>query len=63
MAEICEKHNVLKRSCHTCELEEENKALKEALNKIATRKMSVYLSIRDMNQDFIKIANEALKNY
>jgi len=31
-----------------------------ALNKIATRKMSMYLSVSHMNQDFIKIANEAL---
>lgn len=28
MSEICEKHNVLKRSCHICDLEEENKELK-----------------------------------
>ena len=62
MKEVCERHNVLKRSCEICELEEENKQLKEALNKISTRKMSVYLSSRHMNEDFIKIANEALKD-
>lgn len=29
MSEICEKHNVLKRSCYICELEKENQEMKE----------------------------------
>jgi hypothetical protein len=28
MSDICEKHNVLKRSCSICELEEENRELR-----------------------------------
>lgn len=32
----------------------------KALDKIATRKMSTYLSSSHMNQDFIKTATEAL---
>ena len=42
-------------------ISDENKRLKEALNTIATRKMSCYLTANHMNQDFIKIANEALE--
>lgn len=38
----------------------EIKRLREGLEKIATRKMSCYLSTSHMNQDFIRIANEAL---
>lgn len=43
------------------ELEAENSRLKEALRKIATRKMSMYLSSEQMLIDFIITANEALK--
>ncbi|QQO40676.1 hypothetical protein 015DV002_236 [Bacillus phage 015DV002] len=43
------------------QLSEENKRFKEALEKIATRKMSAYLNVHDMNSDFIKTAKEALK--
>ncbi|RKJ60354.1 hypothetical protein D7X33_27935, partial [Butyricicoccus sp. 1XD8-22] len=42
-------------------LQEEVTKYREALEKIATRKMSCYLSESHMNQDFIKIANEALE--
>ncbi|BDH62127.1 hypothetical protein MTP04_22570 [Lysinibacillus sp. PLM2] len=42
-------------------LQEEVIKYREALEKIATRKMSCYLSESHMNQDFIKIANEALE--
>lgn len=49
------------------ELKDENEELKkqinrykEALNRIATRKMSTYLSSSHMNQDFIKTAIDAL---
>jgi hypothetical protein len=34
MGEICEKHNVLKRSCYICELEEENKQLTEQVKEL-----------------------------
>ncbi|MCY9290784.1 hypothetical protein MOF05_20760 [Bacillus haynesii] len=47
--------------CTIARLIAENERLKEALEKIATRKMSAYLSLRDMNEDFIKIAKEALR--
>jgi hypothetical protein len=34
----------------------------KALTKISTRKMSTYLTTSNMNQDFIKTANDALNN-
>ena len=40
---------------------EKRERYKQALEKIATRKMSQYLTVRDMNNDFIKIANKALE--
>ena len=40
---------------------EKRERYKQALEKIATRKMSQYLTVRDMTNDFIKIANEALE--
>jgi hypothetical protein len=33
----------------------------KALTKIATKKMSMYISSSHMNQDFIKVANDALE--
>lgn len=40
---------------------EKRERYKQALEEIATRKMSQYLTVRDMNNDFIKIANKALE--
>src|SRR5690625_2978133 len=51
----------LKIEKHCLELEQQNQRYKQALGKIATRKMSQYLTVRDMNNDFIKIANKALE--
>ena len=41
-------------------LHKENNRYKQALEKIANRKMSVYLTKDDMLSDFIQIANEAI---
>lgn len=43
------------------EVASENKRLREALGKITTRKMSCYLTANSMNQDFIRIARQALE--
>ncbi|MCY8191495.1 hypothetical protein MOC62_07735 [Bacillus spizizenii] len=47
--------------CAVADLIGENERLKAALNTIATRKKSAYVSTQDMAEDFIKIAREALK--
>ncbi|QAW56323.1 hypothetical protein ETL60_14685 [Bacillus subtilis] len=47
--------------CALAETIAENERLKAALNTIATRKMSAYVSTQDMAEDFISIAKEALK--
>lgn len=42
-------------------LERQNKRYREALKEIATRKMSTFLTVRDMNVHFIKTAERALE--
>ena len=42
-------------------LERKNKRYREALKEIATRKMSTFLTVRDMNVHFIKTAERALE--
>lgn len=41
--------------------QEQNKRYREALKEIATRKMSTFLTVRDMNVHFIKTAERALE--
>jgi hypothetical protein len=57
MGEVQEINNAI-----IAELEEKIERYEKALNHIATRKMSTYLSTSHMNQDFIKTALEALKD-
>ena len=40
---------------------QQNKRYREALKEIATRKMSTFLTVRDMNVHFIKTAERALE--
>ncbi|MEK3819661.1 hypothetical protein MKY20_11400 [Cytobacillus sp. FSL W8-0315] len=56
MSNICEEHGVLKRSCHICELEEENKELK-SLSLWAIRR--VHRSQKEFGYDeYKKITGE-----
>jgi len=56
LGEICEEHGLLKRSCHICGLEEENKELK-SLSLWAIRR--VHKSYKDFAYDeYEKITGE-----
>lgn len=46
---------------HIDRLEQQNKRYREALEEIATRKMSMFLNQSSMNEHFIRVARKALE--
>lgn len=70
MAEICEKHGCLRRSCYICDLEEENKEFRKALEEIVNPSMEKWFKYKEEHggeisfQEFLKcIAKGVLEKY
>jgi isopropylmalate/homocitrate/citramalate synthase len=52
---------IFEKALEAIEQAEKVEIYEKALTKIATKKMSMYISSSHMNQDFIKVANDALE--